>query len=219
VSGLGVAIGTYGDLPIWGELAARAIASVEKQSMPVKWAHAHRDLLHEARNAAAHQLIDEGCNWLVFLDADDELEDDFCLTVALAASRVGGKKVVLQPSTLGVVHDGDAVSVDNFPFIAPPTDLLKENYLIIGCPHPASLFLEVGGFDDWPLLEDWAYWCKTYVAGAHTEQVPNAIYRVHIDKGRVGRNNAQPAMVIGETFTKIRTQYTALLRQKQRSTR
>jgi glycosyltransferase involved in cell wall biosynthesis len=206
----GVAIGTYGERDLWAPLVQRAIASVKAQSQECIYSWHHCRQLHQARNDAANQLIDRGVDWLVFLDADDELHPDFIMNMALYASvQPEGEMTVLQPSSLGVV---DGVE-DNFPYLKPQTNLLQENYLIIGCAHPAKLFQSIGGFDDWPLLEDWAYWTKAWVHGASFEQVPDAVYRVHIDRTRVSRNQSASTQVTSETFTKIRAMYSLLAKK------
>jgi glycosyltransferase involved in cell wall biosynthesis len=70
-----VCVATYGD-PSWVELAQRAIASAEPQAPVV---HVHGDTLAGARNAALDLVETE---WVVFLDADDELEPGYIDTLA-----------------------------------------------------------------------------------------------------------------------------------------
>lgn len=207
---LGVAIGTFGDKDVWSAIAKRAIASVEQQSMSVKYQWSHRDTLHEARNEAASQLIDRGCNWLCFLDADDELDKDYCLNMAAQASIHIAQRVtvndrpILQPSTIGV-RDGVE---DVYPYLMPATKMLERNYLTIGCVHPAELFERIGGFEELPLWEDWLYWLQAYFTpGTNVVPVPDAVYRVHIDSARRSRNQPDDMAVVSETMTKIRARF------------
>ncbi len=181
---IGVGIPICGDLDVWAPLAARAATSVRAQSQLCEGVVVVGKTVSEARNRVAQRLIEKKCEWLIFLDADDELHPDYVLRMALAASLSKERWPVFQPSTQGVVNGVK----DSFPFINSPVDLLDHNYLGIGCMHKAEMFQKVGGFDDWPLLEDWAYWIKCYLHDAQVIQVPEAIYYAYIDDARPGRN-------------------------------
>jgi hypothetical protein len=62
----------------------------------------------------------------------------------------------------------------------PLTDLRRANCIVIGAMCPAHLFFEVGGFGEWPMLEDWALWRAMVARGAAIRDAEHAVYRVHV---------------------------------------
>lgn len=151
--------------------------------------------LSEARNnAVAHLDTDDvydHLEWIVFLDADDELDPYF--TQALAAYDGPGE--ILQTCVQGfvdvVVQEGCFSSsmrrewLDPFPMLhRQKWPLHRQNYLTIGSPIRRDMFNEVGGFDEWPVLEDWALWLKCDKAGAQFDEIPDAIYYINDDHTR-----------------------------------
>lgn len=107
---------------------------------------------------------------------------------------------LLQPATSYVDEHGNATE----PSLIPAKPLLDGNYLVIGTLVPRRLFLEVGGFTDWPLYEDWDLWLRCTRAGARVAQVPRAVYRAHV---RGGSRNRPPLSVQRRYFEEIREQY------------
>lgn len=213
MSNIGVAIGTFGDRDFWAPLVERALQSVFSQSQQpmVKWVH--HDTLHEARNAAAKKLMKQGADWLVFLDADDELERDYILNMSLAASIsdqiTNGAWPVFYPATRAIVDD----VADRDIHLHTPGNLIQQNFVNIGAMHKSRMFDMIGGFDDWPVLEDWAYWTKAWVMGAEYYPVGGAVYRAYIDNQRPGRNKQNP-VIINETCSNIRAMYSFLAKKQ-----
>lgn len=173
---ISIIITTYGadHWPIIAE--ERAYPSAIKQD-------AHQVILHHepgleigpARNAAARQATGE---WLLFLDADDELEDGYVSHMIEAACTKGRPEpALLQPSVCYVRkgHKGPVTLI-------PEKDLSSDNYLVIGTVLRRSLFTQVGGFNDYPHgFEDWSLWAKCWKAGARVFPVPQAVYYAHIN--------------------------------------
>lgn len=187
---IGVVVGTYGDKDKWGPLAMRALASVEANTqLPAKAMWSHEDTLQNARNYGARQL---DTDWYIFLDADDEL--DIGYIEAMHSRRSGD---IRKPSTLGVYPDG---STDDSPAMIPTRDLSSANHIVIGAMCRAELFWDVGGFRDWPVLEDWCLWRRMVRAGGVVVEVPEAIYRVHVNEGSRNKNQA----LHDEVYRKIR---------------
>jgi hypothetical protein len=166
---LTVCIGTYGK-PEWRRLAReRAIPSAQAPVI-----HCHADTLSEARNAALEQVETE---WVCFLDADDELVPGYFGAMEGGTADVRGpmaryvsrnRTKLWQPRVAGHYHDCEAAC------------LPEGNWLLVGSVAPAELIRGVGGWDEWPVYEDWALWLKCWKAGAKFELIPDAIYQAHV---------------------------------------
>lgn len=182
---ISVVVATYGDIDRWGPMAERAIRSVGRQSRaPADVTRVHGSSLHEARNEGAR--LANG-RWLCFLDADDELDGGYLEAMERATQEHWhfnmAPEFIFQPATLGVV-DGKE---DDAPVLIPQANLLERNYLVIGTVVRKDPFLRLGGFDDWPILEDWELFIRFFLDGATTVKVPEAVYRVHVNME--SRNN------------------------------
>lgn len=195
-----VVVGTYGDEATWTPLAERALASVATQTVPTTAIHVHDTTLARARNAGAAKTIGE---WLVFLDADDELDP------AYVERMLEGQGDLRQPMTLGVYPDGreDAAPV----FIPPKRSFAEGNWLVVGTAVRRSLFDAVGGWGEEALYEDWALWWRCWNEGGKVGQAPGAIYRVSVND--TGRNRPDRARQI-QWFNQISATLSPVSRSK-----
>lgn len=167
-----ICVGTFGGVE-WAQLAEeRAIPSAEAQGVPV--VHRHAGTLAEARNAALHFVKTE---WVVFLDADDELAEGYVNALSQGTADVrgpiahyirGSRERAWQPRVFGHNHDCTAEC------------LPEGNWLLIGSAVRTELVRQVGGFRDFEWSEDWDLWLRCYRAGATFELIPDAIYRAHV---------------------------------------
>ena len=139
-------------------------------------------LLHLRNGTRAGSLNEGGRqalgDWLIFLDADDEL----------APGYVGAMRRALEQNT-----DGDHVlftpAVQQIrkgrpgrPFFYPEVDLSAGNWLVIGTMISRRLFTEIGGSREHPHgLEDWNLWNRAVRAGARIVKVKDAVYRAHMN--------------------------------------
>lgn len=174
--------GTYGGRE-WTEMATRALATVPEG---VPTVHVHADTLHDARNQALAQVETE---FVVHLDADDELEPGYLnrLMAGTADLRAPAVRYVQQgragrprvPKVAGHHHSCTAAC------------LPEGNWLVVGALARTSLIREVGGWEPWPLYEDWALWLRCHQAGATVEAIPQAVYRAHV---RRDSRNRGPSM-------------------------
>ena len=172
---ISVIIGTYGDdwLARNRQVYDRAIESVRNQtSDDVELILSHETTLQSARNLGARKALGR---YLVFLDADDWLDPDFC-------ERIVEPEDVLQPKT--AYHRGGVQG--EVEYLEPYEDLLDGNHLIIGCPVKREVFMDVGGFDDYHVFEDWALWLKVRQAGG-TFGKTTGVY--NIDTTEYSRNH------------------------------
>lgn len=173
---VGIVVATYGDAK-WRAVAYRALGSVSNQTAIDKCdiARVHGDSLHEARNAGAEQVDAER---LIFLDADDELHPEYVEKMLEADGDIR------RPATLGVV-DGRP---DDYAVMIPERNIFESNYIVIGAMCEKDAFMDVGGFEDYPALEDWDLWLKLIRNGASVVEVPEAIYMVHVSQNSRNAN-------------------------------
>lgn len=168
-----IAVATFGRSS-WIDLAReRAIPSAERFGVPV--VHVHATSLHEARNLAVDQVETE---WVIHLDADDELDDGYIDAMASGSADLRAPAVRYMqgripdplriPKVAGHQHDCTA---DCLP---------QGNWLVIGTAVRTDLVRQVGGWRDFEWSEDWDLWLRCWRAGATVEAVPGAIYRAHV---------------------------------------
>lgn len=135
--------------------------------------HSELPTIGPARNEAASKAEGE---WLIFLDADDELEPYYVHEMSVVAEKNEGD-VLLQPAVRYLRKGGRSGSK---PVIIPDRNLRKDNYLVIGTMLRRELFERVGGFNDYHHgFEDWSLWAKCWKLGAQVVPVPRAVYCAH----------------------------------------
>lgn len=174
---ISIIITTYGD-DSWAEMAReRALPSTEGQgAYEVVIKHFPGATIGPARNSAAQFATGE---WLIFLDADDELEAGYVEAMTNAICEQGRPEpALLQPAVRYMRKGGPMAN----PILIPTKDLRTDNYLVIGTALRRALFFQVGGFGDYSHgFEDWSLWAKCWKAGAKVIPVPHACYRAHIN--------------------------------------
>jgi GT2 family glycosyltransferase len=168
-----VAVATYGDAS-WADLAQeRAVPSAKAEGVPV--VHWHGDDLADARNMALDHVDTE---WVIHLDADDELEPGYVEAMARGTADVraplvrymlgGRERNLWQPRVWNHRHDCTAAC-------------LKEgNWLVVGSAVRANMLRDVGGWREFPWSEDWDLWLRCWKVGADFELIPDAVYRAHV---------------------------------------
>lgn len=196
-----VIIGTFGD-DEWNDRGEQLLidTSVQQTVRPLVVHYHHADSLQKARNGGA-ELAPETVEWLVFLDADDELDSHFVETLLEYEHDAD----ILQTAVRGFTLNEDGWTrewLDPVPVLHRQKYPLKTtNYLIIGSPIRTDIFRSVGGFDDWPVLEDWAFFLKAYNAGAKFGELYDAVYFINDNHAR----NRHPD--IDNVARKIRVTY------------
>lgn len=170
-----IAVATCGDLS-WARLAERrAIPSAVAQGVPVVSRHVPGSVA-DARNAALEQVTTE---WVIHLDADDELEAGYVQAVAAATGDLRAPSVRYvrpgwtppRPRMLRVAGHRRACTGDCLP---------EGNWLVVGTAVRTDLVRTVGGWHNWDVYEDWDLWLRCWRAGATVEPVPRAVYRAHV---------------------------------------
>jgi len=139
--------------------------------------------LHEEHGTRATSL-NEGarqatCDWLIFLDADDELAPGYvgAMRRALEQHTSDGTRVLFTPAVQQIRKGRPGP-----PFFYKEVDLTLGNWLVIGTMISRALFDEIGGFREHPHgLEDFNLWMRAHRAGATVVKVPDAIYVQHMN--------------------------------------
>ena len=139
--------------------------------------------IHETNGTRAtslnHGAAEADGDWLLFLDADDELAPGYVGAMRRALERHGddGTRNVLFTPAVQTIRKGKPGPPDFFS-LRPGNTLRDDNYLVIGTMIHRDLFNEVGGFPEYPHgFEDFALWSKCYRIGAEIVKVPEAVYR------------------------------------------
>lgn len=172
-----VVIGTHGS-DRWLQLAERvAVPSAERLGVPVVHHHDAAGTVASARNAGAGRARSE---WLIFLDADDELEPGYL--EALDAPDVLSD--LRAPAIRYVEPDWWLLPA---PLVLSDRDIDTVNPCCIGTAIRSAMFADIGGFWEWPAWEDWCLFRRAWLRGATIEHVPGAVYRANVND--LGRNS------------------------------
>lgn len=199
-----ILICTYGSGE-WAKRGADTAAATHQPGCDVLAVHDADATLAEVRNAAAAEAAGD---WLCFLDADDELAPGYIEEMGAAWMRGAifeDWSPLLVPSVL-MADDPRAV-----PAIPDwHRDIYTLNCAVIGTLIRKELFLEVGGFGDEPIYEDWALWLRCIAKGTRMVPVPAAVYRYFPSRGSL--RNVQDADVRERTYRDIRAAHSAVPR-------
>lgn len=203
---IAVIVATYGDEDKWGRIVDRALGSVAAQrERPNEVFSIHGSTLAQARNAGALQATSE---WLIFLDADDALDQYYVSAMANAVHELDEGDWLLQPSTSAWHKDG---STDGTPNVIPwrrqadrTVDGLRAgNWMVIGTMVRRSTFVAAGAFWEEPCMEDWSLWLRCAALGAECKPVPEAVYLVYqTDDGRNRTSTGKVFRSVLEGFEK-----------------
>lgn len=150
-----IIIATYG-IPAWAALAVEhALPSALDQGCQVIVEHG--ETLAGARNHGAAQA---GGDWLVFLDADDQLEPGYVDSILDGSGD-------LRVSPLVEVDGGARRRID-----LSVRDIECLNPCHVGTAIRRDMFDACGGFPDFPAWEDWALFLRAHRRGATIEHLP-----------------------------------------------
>lgn len=172
---LSVAIATFGSRATWEPLAARAVASVEAQTVPVEIVRHHLDDPHptvcgRARNEAIRRSSGE---WVAVLDADDEWAPDFAEQVLESIAAHPDK---IHAPAMSYFRNGKW----DEPKMGIRRPIHKGCWVVVGGVIRRDDFDRIGGFrEDLEWGEDVALWLAAERAGLAFVEVPAAVYRIH----------------------------------------
>lgn len=183
-----ILVATFGD-DHWVTLAEeRALPSAEAQGVAV--VHVHGQTLHDARNRALELAHTE---WVVYLDADDELEHGYIDHMARGAADMLVPSV--QYIRSGREYPPRMLNVAGHEHACTGECLVDGNWMVIGTAVRADLLRKAGGWRDFTWSEDWDAWVRCWQAGGTIEPVPDAVYRAHVRHNSRNRGQSRRARV------------------------
>lgn len=170
-----IVIASHGD-DSWRDLAhSRAYPSAQGQdAYEILIKHDPNGTRASVRNRLLARATGD---WIVTLDADDELAPGYIGAMQEAAEN---RSLLLTPRVQYVRKRPEE------PKFWPEVDLRVGNWMVVGTAAPCSLMLQVGGWrtfmgsgvlNEW---DDWDMWIRCVQAGADIIKVPDAIYIAHI---------------------------------------
>lgn len=143
----------------------------------------------QARNHAARHAAGE---WLVFLDADDELESGYLQRIEQVAREDAGLAVV---GTNGLKTYPDGSQRSAYPETVPVeitlSDQIAQSQLTVTCALKRDVFEVLGGFRD-TYAEDYDLWLRVLAAGHRALRVPELLVRYDATRADAKSRTREP---------------------------
>lgn len=191
MDGIDVIIGTYG-CESWKDRALVAKYSVLQQtSMATSIYLVHGKTLAQARNEGAQRST---ADWLLFLDADDVLDSNYIYAMREAIKQITCSNSLLYPSVLTIENGVKSSSTK----ISEQNPILEGNFMVIGTLVKRETFLQVGGFRELPMYEDWDLWIRCVAHGSTPHSVSSAVYHVIVNKSSRNHQSKRIAKKVGD---------------------
>ena len=193
MDGIDVIIGTYG-CESWKDRALVAKYSVLQQtSMATSIYLVHGKTLAQARNEGAQRST---ADWLLFLDADDVLDSNYIYAMREAIKQITCSNSLLYPSVLTIENGVKSSSTK----ISEQNPILEGNFMVIGTLVKRETFLQVGGFRELPMYEDWDLWIRCIAKGCVPYPVSDAVYHVIVNRDSRNHQCKKVAKKVGNLF-------------------
>lgn len=183
---ISICISTYGGARWESLVKERALPSAEAQGADeVIWTHQPNGTIATARNEGAAAAKGD---WLIFLDADDELAEGYVAAMRASVeeevrSRGGLCRTVDEPTPLFTPAVAYCVAGRRQnPKFWPTVPYQDANWMVIGTMISRQWFNLLGGFRNWGdppgsnAYEDWGLWALAQREGSTVVKVPDAVY-------------------------------------------
>jgi len=181
----------------WKELAyTRALPSTQGQGAnECLIVYDEQATLAKVRNEAAENATH---TWLLFLDADDELAPGY-VDAMHAAVTSWREDALYYPKVeyLGGPRKRPAA------FPNEGVAMTVANRCVIGTLIRRDTFWAMGGFQEYPIYEDWALFLKVHLSKRGMIPVSGATYLAHMKPGR-SRNRPGARALATKTYAQIR---------------
>ena len=187
-----IVVGTFGSKQ-WNNMGAKTANRLANTFGDVPVIHKHADGLAAARNGA---ISEAGSEWICIVDADDNLHPNYFKHMSKFADSFDLLAPDIRWVYVGTRRKTRVTHMGN-------VNILNQNPCCIGTVFRKSVWEEVGGFKNLPVLEDWEFFRRCYKNGARLKCVRGAEYIYNLKND--GRNSdVQKRRVIAN---KIRKNY------------
>lgn len=155
-------------------------ASVARR-YPVRWIEQLRRGHGTARNTG---IAKTSSDWIIGLDSDDWIESTYierCLSEVHPSTGIVATALQWEGGSIGVQGVDEPVTIDR---------LFYANRLFCASMFRRSAWMEIGGYSELPIYEDWDLWMRILAAGYGIAviQEPLFHYRSHDQQSSVAAN-------------------------------
>lgn len=175
----------------WRLMGEAALNNVRRIGVRAKHIHLPNGTVSEARNAGLDSVTTE---YVVFLDADDDLRGDYFIGINLTADVTATAiqyDALIGPQVPRVwLHENQGYK----PHPGPCTGdcLVDGNYIHIGAFIRVAAAKAAGGFREYPVYEDWALYLAMQQNGATFDTHYASVYLANTRHNANHRNKAIP---------------------------
>lgn len=185
-----IVVATCGD-ETWLNMGNEAAVNAESLGVKVLRVHIPAATVSQARNAGLWQVKTE---YVIFLDADDQLDIDYFENVDLKAD-VTATAIQYSPAIGPQIprvwlHEHQGYKPHDGPCAGQC--LVDGNYIHIGAFIRVSAARAVGGFREYPVYEDWALYLAMQQNGATFDTHYSSVYHASVRQNDNHRNKAIP---------------------------
>lgn len=185
-----VVVATHGTEE-WRSMGDKAQLSAQATGAKVVRVHLDKGTVAEARNAGLAQVTTK---YVVFLDADDDLEPDYFNDVRPAAdvTVTSIKYPYSRQPTIPKVwqHEKKRDKLHAGPCVG--ACLVDGNWVHVGAICSTEAVRAVGGFREYPVYEDWALFLAMQQNGATFDTHPQSVYSASVRTHGNHRNSSMP---------------------------